>query len=425
LAQLYLCLASHRTVFSFAQQPAAPLFGSNCCYKARVAVHPPKAAAAETVCMNLIERYILRIAGMAFLATLGVLTAVIWLTQALHDLDLITSKGQGALRFLTITGMWIPSLVMVIAPIALFIAVLFSLNKLNSDSELVVTAASGLSPFGLLRPYALLIVLVAGFCALVSLWIMPASFRVMRSAWIEVRSDFLTKIVRPGQFNALDKGLVFHYRDRGPGGELLGVFMLDRRDPKEVSVYLAENGIITKISDKSFIVLQTGTLQKQDKGAIPAMMTFDSYALDLSNFGPKAFYGPLKPRERPTQEMLNYDVSDPYTRENEGRFRAELHERFISPLYAMAMGLIGFAALGSPRTTRQTRGLALAGATLVAVALRVAGFAVSGALTRGPEAVIFAYALPLLGMAGAVLYAFRYALTPLLRFARLVPAEAR
>ena len=36
---------------------------------------------------------------MAFLATLGVLTAVIWLNQSLHDLDLITSKGQSALKF--------------------------------------------------------------------------------------------------------------------------------------------------------------------------------------------------------------------------------------------------------------------------------------------------------------------------------------
>jgi lipopolysaccharide export system permease protein len=375
--------------------------------------------------MTLIERYILRVASMAFLATLGVLTAVIWLTQALHDLDLITSKGQSALKFFTITGMWIPSLVMVIAPIALFIAVLFSLNKLNGDSELVVTAASGLSPLGLLRPYALLIVLVAGLCALVSLWIMPASFVVMRDAWTEVKSDFLTKVVRPGQFNALENGLVFHYRDRGPGGELLGVFMLDRRDPKEMSVYLAENGIIAKIDGKSYIVLQTGTIQKQQDGAIPAMVTFDSYALDLSNFGPKFFNGPLKPRERSTWDLLHYDVSDPYTRDNEGRFRADLHERFISPLYALAMGMIAFAALGTPRTTRQNRGLALGGATLAAVLLRVSGFGAAGWLARGPEGVPFAYALPLLGMAGAGVYAFRHALPPLFRSAPLAPAEAR
>ena len=55
-------------------------------------------------------------------------------------------------------------------------------------------------------------------------------------------------------------------------------------------------------------------------------------------------------------------------KENEGRFRAELHERFIAPLYALAMGMIAFAALGAPRTTRQNRGAAMAAAVACGVA---------------------------------------------------------
>ena len=201
--------------------------------------------------------------------------------------------------------------------------------------------------------------------------------------------------------------------------------MLDHRDPKEASVYLAENGIVTKIGGQSYIVLKIGTISKQQQDAVPAMVTFDSYALDLSNFGPKLFDGPLKPRERATWDLLNYDVSDPYTRENLGHFRADLHDRFVSPLYALAMGMIAFAAMGTPRTTRQNRGMALAGATLAALLLRIAGFGVAAALARGPEAVPVAYALPLLGMLGAAAYAFRYALAPLFQSRRLVPAEAR
>src|SRR5208337_1418544 len=93
--------------------------------------------------MTLIERYIFKIGASAFLAALGVLTAVIWLTQAMKDFDLMTTKGQSLIVFFHITSLIIPSLIMVIAPIALFIATLFSLNKLNGDSELVVTAAAG------------------------------------------------------------------------------------------------------------------------------------------------------------------------------------------------------------------------------------------------------------------------------------------
>ncbi len=96
--------------------------------------------------MSMIERYILRIAAVAFFACLFALTAIIWLTQALRELNLVTGKGQTILLFLEVTMLSVPALVMIIAPLALFIAILYTLNRLNSDSELIVMNAAGLSP---------------------------------------------------------------------------------------------------------------------------------------------------------------------------------------------------------------------------------------------------------------------------------------
>jgi lipopolysaccharide export system permease protein len=375
--------------------------------------------------MPLIERYIFRIAGSAFLIALGVLTAVIWLTQAMRDFDLMTTKGQSLIVFFHITGLIIPSLLMVISPIALFIAVLFALNKLNSDSELVVSASAGLSPFQLFRPFAALIVAVSLFSAFMSVYAMPWSFRALRDALTEVQSDFLTRIVRPGTFNMLEPGLFFHYRDRGPGGSLLGIFMIDRRDEGQNNVYLAETGIASKVGEQNYLVLETGTIQRQDKGSeTPAMIVFDSYALDLSHFGSRNEGAPLKPRERTTADLLKYDVADRYVRENEGRFRAELHERFVAPLYAMAMGMIAFAALGAPRTTRQNRGAAMAGAVGAALLLRVGGFGASAQMARDWNGVPLGYALPLIGFVLAALYAFRFVFDRPNRRARAALATA-
>ncbi|MGO8738955.1 LPS export ABC transporter permease LptF [Rhodoblastus sp.] len=357
--------------------------------------------------MTLVERYIFKIAGMAFLVALGVLTAVIWLTQAMRDFDLMTTKGQTLVVFFHITGLIVPSLLMVITPIALFIAVLFALNKLNGDSELVVAASAGLSPFQLFRPFIALIVIGALFCGFMSLWAMPWSFRALRFALSEVHSDFLTRVVRPGAFNPLDYGLTFHYRARGPGGALLGIFMLDERDPGQSSVYTAEKGVTSKAGDENYLVLQTGTIQRQDKGSVaPAMVVFDSYALDLSHFGSGADAGPLRPRERTTTELLHYDVSEPYVKFDEGHFRAELHDRFIAPLYALAFGMIAFAALGAPRTTRQNRGLAISGAVLAGLLLRVAGFGATAMMAREASATPIAYSLPLVACVLAALYGF-------------------
>ena len=103
--------------------------------------------------MGSIGRYIFRTTFGAFLVVLVSLTAVIWVTQALRDIDLMTNQGQTILVFVGITGLIIPLLILVIAPIALVIAVAHMLNKLGTDSEIIVMNAAGMSPWRLFRPF--------------------------------------------------------------------------------------------------------------------------------------------------------------------------------------------------------------------------------------------------------------------------------
>ena len=101
--------------------------------------------------MGRIDRYIFRTSFGAFALILISLTAVIWVTQALRDIDLITGQGQTVLVFVGLTGMIIPLLMLVIAPVALLIAIAYTLNKLNTDSEIVVLNAAGLGVDALTR----------------------------------------------------------------------------------------------------------------------------------------------------------------------------------------------------------------------------------------------------------------------------------
>src|SRR6185503_11215432 len=97
--------------------------------------------------MGSISRYIFRTTFGAFLVVLVSLTLLIWVTQALRDVDIMTNQGQTVLVFIGITGLIIPLLVLVIAPIALLIAVAHTLNKMSTDSEIIVMNAAGMSPW--------------------------------------------------------------------------------------------------------------------------------------------------------------------------------------------------------------------------------------------------------------------------------------
>jgi lipopolysaccharide export system permease protein len=359
--------------------------------------------------MVIVERYLFRAGLLAFVASLGVLTAIVWVSQALREVDLMTGKGQTILVFLSITGLTIPSLISIIAPVALFAAVLYALNKFNGDSELIVMSAAGMSPYRLARPFMMLAAVVAVLVGLLSTWLMPASYREMRDVLSKVRADFLTYLVREGQFVTLDQGFVFHYRERGAGGALLGIFIQDRREPERISTYIAEAGLTINEGGNNFLVLEKGYMQRQarnDRSA--AIVQFESYALDLAQFGPGADAGSLRPRERGTLELmtLRRDSPDPYVRQLYGRFRAELHERLVAPLYVIAFALIAFAALGQPRTTRQGRGAAIVGAIVVVLVVRVSGFAASNLVARNPAAVWLVYSVPLIAALAGYLVSF-------------------
>ena len=377
--------------------------------------------------MSLIERYLFRTATSAFLAGLFALTGVIWITQALRQVDLLTSKGQTIIIFLLMTGLTIPSLLAIIAPVALFAGVLYSLNKFNGDSELIVMSASGVSPWRLIRPYLFLFVLVYAFVAALYFQVMPWSFDLINSLTTRIHADFITNFARPGAFSELEQGFVFHFREHAPDGSLRGVFMQDRRDLAKATTYIAEIGKTVDKDGANYLVLRNGSYQRPQERGDSAMVTFDDYTIDLSQFAHKA-ESAKRPRERSTTQLFSENLDAVENKRIAGRLRAELLDRLASPLYAFAAGLIGFAALGEARTTRQGRGMATLGAILVFAAVRLSGIAVNSIVVAKPAFVVAVWGIPI----GISLLAFERSMwgklggrLPALKWSALVPKRLR
>jgi lipopolysaccharide export system permease protein len=350
----------------------------------------------QTHAMTLLERYIFRIAGTAFAVGLCALTGVIWVSSALKEIDVVSGKGQTILTFLYITLLTMPALIMVIAPIALFAAVLYALNKLNSDSELIVMNAAGMSPLKVLKPLGLLTVIVSLLVAYITIFAMPSSFRDLRDMLTKIRADVVTKFLQEGRFVTIDKGITFHFREKSNNGTMLGILIHDAREPAKQMTYLAERGQIIDEAGKTYIVLEQGSVHRfQANSNENAIVAYDRYAIDLDQFGNAGEKVVYKPRERTTGELLKPDETEAYAKLNAGRFRAELHERFANPIYPLASMMIAFAALGGAQTTRQGRGRAIAMAVIAIVALRIAGFWASGLVGRSAVFTPVVYMVPL------------------------------
>jgi lipopolysaccharide export system permease protein len=325
--------------------------------------------------MGSISRYIFRTTLGAFLIVLVSLTAVIWVTQALRDIDIMTNQGQTILVFVGITGLIIPLLVLVIAPIALLIAVAHVLNKLSNDSELIVMNAAGMSPWLLFRAFMAAAIVVSLLVGAISAYFAPKGLRMLRDWLTEVRANVVSNVVQPGRFTAIESGVTIHVRERRPNGQLAGIFLDDRRNPNERITVLSEIGELLDNSSGTYLILQKGIVQRHEIGQRdPAMVVFDRYAFDLSQFAGGAQAVKYSIRERYLWQLLFPDPNDQFYIEQPDQFRAELHDRLLAPFYPIAFVVIAYAYLGAPRTTRQSRTLSMLGAIGGVTILRLIGF---------------------------------------------------
>src|SRR3954454_4927620 len=342
--------------------------------------------------MGSIDKYIFRTTLASVALVLVSLTGVIWITQALRGIDLMTSQGQTIMTFLGLTSLIIPVLVLIIAPVALMIAISHTLNKLATDSEIIVMNAAGLSPIRLFRPFFYATLVVAILVAYIAAYMAPDSMRRLKQWDAEITADVLANILQPGRFTQLDQNLTIRIRERQPGGVLVGIFVDDRRDPKERVSIIADHGTVLKNEGGSFLILEDGNLQRFEAGKRdPALVAFARYAFDMSKFSNQGRDVTLGIRERYLSELLSPPANDPVYVQLPGQFRAELHDRFMAPIYPFAFAALTFAFLGAPRTTRQSRNFSMSSAIVAVFGLRMAGFACSVMAVKSPLAPIVQY----------------------------------
>jgi lipopolysaccharide export system permease protein len=341
----------------------------------------------------------------AFVIILVTLTIIVWLATALKQLDLIVSQGQGFVLFLKMTVLSLPSLMALIAPNAMLMASLYTLDRMNGDSELIVMTAAGAPVWRIGAPFVVLAAMVCVVILICNLWVMPASMRALRALITQVRTDVISQVLQPGRFSSTEPGLTFHIRDRSPTGDLLGLLVHDERDDKLVMSYLAERGRIISNDDGAYLVMFDGHVHRyevKDPSKGVQIVAFDQYVLNISDLNPKDTGSKeLRPRERYLGELLSPDPKVLKNKGAAGQLRTELHDRFSTPFYPLLFAFLAVAVLGHARTTRESRWAQILVAAGIAVGLRVSGLTASNLVTLSAGATPLVYVIPI----GAIIVA--------------------
>lgn len=356
--------------------------------------------------MTIISRYIFRQTTGALLIVLLSLTGIVWISLALRELNVITSKGQSAITLIQMTTLGLPGLIAVITPFALLVTAIHTLNRLNSDSEIIVLTASGATAWTVAKPLIALALIVTAFLTFVNHVANPWSLQHLRAKVIEVRTSLLSQVIQPGRFSSPERGLTVHIRERSLDGTLHGLVMHDARDSKQVQSYLADRGILVDADGGAYLFMMDGhILRREGKVSEPSqIIVFDKYAVDLDSFEERKEQTiHLRPREFYTRDLLNPDAKNPFFRREPGRFRSELHERLSNVLYPLVFVLMAVASVGQAQSTRQNRNARIAVCFLSGVGVRLTGLAASNVVALHASAVPLLYLIPLAAIAWSLL----------------------
>ena len=159
-----------------------------------------------------------------------------------------------------------------------------------------------------------------------------------------------------------------HFRAKAPDGSFRDIFVNDERDPKESVTFTAARGLLLQHAGGSYLVLQDGDIVRADHVSGDSnVVSFQTYALDLSQLGPPSAAAVYQAMERSTLFLLDpSSAGDSYTQRFPQRVRTEIHERTTAPLFTLAFGLIALAFLGQPQ--QQPPGAAAPPSTSVVLA---------------------------------------------------------
>lgn len=296
--------------------------------------------------MKKLNKYVTKQIIIGFLVVTFSLLSIVWLTQSLNFVEMVTNKGLPIFMFVEMTSLLMPRIFVIMAPIAMFVAVLFVYNRMISDRELVVMKAAGISPLSLAKPAVYAGIALSVFNLYVNNVVIPQAEQAFARLEWQVKNDMSHMMFKEGEFTPVQWYMTVFVAEHDGDGSISGILVNDERDPKKKVTISAEKGRIVYTTSGPRLILINGVrneLTNDDKQQFSSL-AFDRYSVDfgLSN---KSKDKEVGARELTLSELLLSYKNTDLTQAQINRYVVEGCKRILMPLYNLIFALIACTGL--------------------------------------------------------------------------------
>jgi len=294
---------------------------------------------------GLVSIYLFRNLAVSTLVATVIVSLVAWLIESLKFFELAINGGAPLGLFLWLVVLAMPPIVAVVLPIIFFAVIVFVFNKLTAESELIVLRALGLSQWRLAKPALALGAMVAVTVFVLNAFIAPIANEHLKSLQDIARSQFSDAPLNPGVFNEIGEKMTIYVRDREPNGDLRGILIYQEQSNGRPTTTVAKRGVLADGERGPEIIVYDVSRQEIDeKTGRPRTTEFARGTVDLQQVQDTLTARWKEPSERTLPELL----AGPKTADDKGfenAFRAEAHNRIVSPFFSIALTMLALYTL--------------------------------------------------------------------------------
>lgn len=339
------------------------------------------------------QRYIFRDTARALFVIVATLSVLSLLAQGLTYTEIIRENEQSITVYLKIISLGAPKVLSLLVPLALFVAAVWSLNRVQKDAEIIVVQATGMTHWQVASPLFRLAVFMMVLHLGLNLWGQPASQRELRETLIEARTDLATSLIKPGQFTT--KGdLTFYARDRS-GPDLQGIIISDATDPKDIIDYIARSGRFRQVEGKPAFIMSDAQIHQKDTNNELSILDLDLYKYDLGIFAREESDVILKASDRFLPELIWLDPTSHVDTIAKDQYVAEFHNRLTTPLLNVAMVMLAIWAILGADYNKLGYGRRITKASVFALLLIILHIVAHSESKNEPALNILQWLLPL------------------------------
>jgi lipopolysaccharide export system permease protein len=279
------------------------------------------------------------------LALTSVLVGIIWLFQTIRILELVVNRGAPVSDFLIMSVASMPLWLMIAIPISGFIAVNWVYSRILADRELLVMQSIGLSPLQLAKAPIALGILLTGFLAVNSVYILPASFGVYKDLQFKLRNSIPTILLRDGVFIEVVDDMTMFIGSRDDDDVMRDLFIHDARLGDRIITMTAKSGTFIERDGSPTLILQNGQRSERNaEGQSGAVLLFETHSVTITRSS-------SQPTARATIDINEDTIANllsPAAASSPQYYlqrHAEGHYRIASPWLGLGLALLSAAII--------------------------------------------------------------------------------